>query len=66
MKLFSAIAIPSAIILSACGGGGSSDIDQAPSTRVLSKEVGENGTLGDVNAAKMLLTSQNGLTSGRH
>ncbi|MDA7826674.1 transferrin-binding protein-like solute binding protein [Rhodobacteraceae bacterium] len=64
MKLFSAIAIPSAMILSACGGGGSSDIDQAPSTRVLSKEVGENGTLGDVNAAKMLLTSQNGLISG--
>jgi len=64
MKLFSVIAIPSAMILSACGGGGSSDVDQAPSTRVLSKEVGENGTLGDVNAAKMLLTSQNGLTSG--
>ena len=52
------------MILSACGGGGSSDIDQAPSTRVLSNDVSPNGTLGDVNVQKIKLTAQSGMTSG--
>ena len=50
MKIVPATLITIALTLSACGGGGTSDMDQIPSSRVLSNDVSPNGTLGDVNA----------------
>ena len=64
MKIVPATLIPIALTLSACGGGGTSDMDQIPSSRVLSNDVSPNGTLGDVNAQKIKLTAQSGMTSG--